>query len=117
MSPEQCRAARAWLCWSQKDLANVTKVPFSAIRRFETSNIEPSPLYREILKRTFETIGIRFISDGSKPVGITYTDPKLTAAWLDSAGASLLDKVKIIKMQLEDGRRSERQTSRDRHDT
>ena len=35
LTPEQCRAARAWLDWSQNDLADAANISLSTVRDFE----------------------------------------------------------------------------------
>jgi len=41
MSPEQSRAARAWLDWSQDDLASAARVSLSTVRDFEKGRRVP----------------------------------------------------------------------------
>lgn len=42
MTPEQCRAARAWLNWPQDALAKSANVGVSTVRDFEAGRREPT---------------------------------------------------------------------------
>jgi transcriptional regulator with XRE-family HTH domain len=41
LTPEQCRAGRAWLEWSQEKLADVARVSLSTVRDFERGRRHP----------------------------------------------------------------------------
>lgn len=41
LAPEQCRAARGWLEWSQEDLAKRANVSLSTVRDFEKKRRVP----------------------------------------------------------------------------
>lgn len=71
ISPEQCRAARAWLGWPQPELAKRAKVGLSTVRDFETGTRTPIANNREAIQRAFETEGVCFVFDGGRPVGLT----------------------------------------------
>ena len=43
MSPEQCRAARAWLGWSQAKLASKAHISGNTVRDFESGRRLPHP--------------------------------------------------------------------------
>ena len=75
MTPEQCRAARAWLGWSQEELAVVAKVSLSTVRDFEKGRRKPIINTLEAMKKALEVKGISFknLPDG-KPLGIDWTD-------------------------------------------
>ena len=75
MTPEQCRAARAWLDWSQEELAVVAKVSLSTVRDFEKGRRKPIINTLEAMKKALEAKGIGFknFPDG-KPIGIDWTD-------------------------------------------
>jgi ribosome-binding protein aMBF1 (putative translation factor) len=64
ISPEQCRAARAWLGWSQTDLAERSSVGLTAIKNFEKGARKTVPAIRGQLQRTFETAGMGFSENG-----------------------------------------------------
>jgi DNA-binding transcriptional regulator YiaG len=75
MSPEQCRAARAWLNWTQQELARRASVGLSTVRDFEKGERTPIPNNQLAIQRAIETAGIRFIyrKDG-KAAGIETDD-------------------------------------------
>lgn len=75
MSPEQCRAARAWLDLSQDDLAELALVSLSTVRDFEKGRRKPIPNNLEAIKRAMETKGIVFQeAKNGDPLGIFWTD-------------------------------------------
>ena len=63
MSPEQCRAARGWLDWSQDDLAQRARVSSSTIRDLEAGRRVPIPNNMSAIGRAFEDAGIVLTSD------------------------------------------------------
>lgn len=71
LSPEQSRAARAWLDWSQEDLAKRAGVSLSTVRDFEKGRREPIPNNLKALRETLEGAGIAFVFQGGRPLGIT----------------------------------------------
>lgn len=64
MSPEQCRAARAWLGLSQDDLASAARVGNSTIRDFEAGRREPIPNNLAAIQAALEERGIFFVEAG-----------------------------------------------------
>jgi transcriptional regulator with XRE-family HTH domain len=72
MSPEQCRAARAWLNWSQNELAAKAKVSNSTLRDFEAGRRMPIANNFLAIRRALEEAGIQFLfSQGDdKPWGV-----------------------------------------------
>jgi len=71
MSPEQCRAARAWLNWSQDQLAVNARVSNSTVRDFEAGRRVPIANNLSAIKRSLEDAGIQFLfSKDEKPWGI-----------------------------------------------
>lgn len=71
MSPEQCRAARAWLGWSQQELAKRASVGVSTVKDFENGQRTPIANNRQALQRAIESEGVQFKSDAAgRPVGI-----------------------------------------------
>jgi transcriptional regulator with XRE-family HTH domain len=70
MSPEQCRAARAWLQLSQDDLATAAHVSNSTIRDFEAGRRIPIANNLAAIRAELERLGIGFV-DG-EPQGITF---------------------------------------------
>ena len=71
ISPEQCRAARAWLSWPQPELAKRAKVGLSTVRDFETGLRTPIPNNRAAIQGAFESAGVRFLFEGEKAAGLT----------------------------------------------
>jgi len=77
MSPEQCRAARAWLGWPQPELAKRARVGLSTVRDFETGTRNPIVHNREAIQRAFEAEGIRFVfAEDGKATGIAVDDAR-----------------------------------------
>jgi DNA-binding transcriptional regulator YiaG len=64
MTPEQCRAARAWLNWPQDALAKAANVGVSTVRDFEAARREPTRNNLTAMKVALETGGISFVNDG-----------------------------------------------------
>ena len=71
MTPEQCRAARGWLAWSQDDLASAARVSLSTVRDFEKARHVPIANNLTAMKAALEAEGIVFVDTG-KACGITY---------------------------------------------
>jgi len=72
MSPEQCRAARAWLDWSQDKLAAKAQVSNSTLREFEAGRRLPIANNLAAIRRALENAGIEFLfaRDDERPWGI-----------------------------------------------
>ena len=76
MSPEQCRAARGWLGWSQQDLAKSASVGLSTVKDFENGNRTPIANNLNALQRAIEAAGISLIfDDKGGPVGLKTKGP------------------------------------------
>lgn len=72
MSPEQCRAARGWLGWSQQDLADRAKVGLSTVRDFEAGRRQPIPNNLDAMRRSLAEAGVRLLFDREgKATGIS----------------------------------------------
>jgi transcriptional regulator with XRE-family HTH domain len=65
MTPEQSRAARGWLGWSQTELAKRANVSLSTVRDFETRQRTPISNNIAAMRRAIETAGIRLLFDDS----------------------------------------------------
>jgi len=64
ISPGSCRAARGYLNWSQRDLANASGVSLRAIQNFENGEREPISATRQALQQALEGAGIEFLASG-----------------------------------------------------
>lgn len=64
MSPEQVRAARNWLAWTQAELAERAKVGLSTVKDYESAKRTPIANNLEAIQRALEAGGIEF-SDGA----------------------------------------------------
>jgi transcriptional regulator with XRE-family HTH domain len=72
MSPEQCRAARGWLGWTQQELARRAGVGLSTVRDFEKGERTPIPNNLAAIRRAIEDAGIRLVFDeGGGATGLT----------------------------------------------
>jgi predicted transcriptional regulator len=60
ISAAQCRAARAYLAWTQTELSRRSTVGLSAIKDFEGGNRRTHSSIRSQLRRTFEDAGVEF---------------------------------------------------------
>lgn len=63
MSPEQCRAARSWLAWTQQELAATAKVGLSTVKDYEGGKRTPIANNLEAMQKALEKAGIRFTAD------------------------------------------------------
>jgi transcriptional regulator with XRE-family HTH domain len=73
LTPEQSRAARAWLNMSQEELAQRAKVSLSTVRDFEIEDRMPIANNLEAIQRVFGEEGIAFSSLPGGPNGFEYT--------------------------------------------
>ena len=64
MSPEQCRAARGWLDWSQDQLAKASHVSLSTVRDFEKGRRVPISNNLAAMREAMERAGMTFTPDG-----------------------------------------------------
>lgn len=66
MTPEQSRAARGWLDWSQADLAERARVSLSTVRDFEKGRRVPIANNLSAMREAFQAHGLDFLfADGS----------------------------------------------------
>lgn len=70
LSPEQSRAARAWLDWSLLDLAEKSKTSVSTIGDFERGGRVPTARSVRALRAAFEAAGIAFVFSSGVSTGI-----------------------------------------------
>ena len=60
MSPEQVRAARNWLAWTQAQLATKANVGLSTVKDYEGGRRMPIANNLEAIKKALESGGIKF---------------------------------------------------------
>jgi len=73
LSPQQSRAARAWLNWSQDDFAKKAGVSLSTVRDFEKGKRNPIANNLLAMQRALEDAGIRLeFDDQARPVGVRH---------------------------------------------
>ncbi len=71
LKPEQCRAARALLNWSQPDLAEATGLTRETIANLERGAHTPQPKNLVALREALEAAGIEFLPETkTKGVGV-----------------------------------------------
>jgi DNA-binding transcriptional regulator YiaG len=70
MTPEQCRAARGWLGWTQQELARRARVGLSTVKLFEAGERKTIPATGEAMHRAIEAAGIGFLEEDGKAIGI-----------------------------------------------
>ncbi len=81
LSPEQCRAARGWLGWSQEELSRRARVGQSTLKDFEGGRRTPMRNNLEAIRAALEAAGVRMVfGAGGEPAGIAWGDAG-TAAW------------------------------------
>lgn len=70
ITPEQCRAARALLGWSQPDLADAVGIARETIAHFERGARTPHPNNLTAIRSTLEAAGIDFIDPNGGGQGV-----------------------------------------------
>lgn len=65
MTPEQCRAARGWLGWTQAELSTNARVGLSTVKDFESGNRVPIANNLTAMRRAFEEYGIELLFDAT----------------------------------------------------
>ena len=80
LSPEQSRAARGWLDWSQEDLAKRANVSLSTVRDFEKGRRAPIRNNLDAMSGALAAAGVRTVfGPAGKPAGIAVGDAGLAA--------------------------------------
>jgi transcriptional regulator with XRE-family HTH domain len=74
MTPEQSRAARAWLGWSQRELATRAGVSLSTVQDFERGQRTPISNNLAALRRAIQGAGVRLVFDRKGAAGILRQD-------------------------------------------
>ena len=75
ISPRQCRAARALLDWSQRDLADRARVGIVTIRQLEAGIHEPRRATLDVVRRALEAAGVDFIDENGGGAGVRLRKP------------------------------------------
>lgn len=78
VTPELSRAARAWLNWSQSDLADRANVSLATIRGFEIGTLIPLRSTLTAVRKALEKGGVRFLFAGRLAVGIVRADVEIS---------------------------------------
>jgi transcriptional regulator with XRE-family HTH domain len=74
MRPEQSRAARGWLGWSQGELAKRANVSLSTVYEFEKGQRTPTANNLGAMRRAIEAAGVRLVFDVKGAAGILRQD-------------------------------------------
>ncbi len=74
ITPEQCRAARGLLAWTQQVLANKAAVGVVTLRQFELRQNIPRRASLHVIQQALEKAGVHFIQeDDFGGVGVRFT--------------------------------------------
>ena len=71
ITPEQSRAARGWLNWTQAELAKRANVGLSTVKDFEGGKRVPIRNNLDAMRLALEMMGVAFVSQNDVAVGIT----------------------------------------------
>lgn len=80
INEKQCRSARAWLGLSQEELAELSKVSARTIAHFEAGNRVPHDRTLRDIQSAFAQMGIEFLFEGAKGVGVRLRQDEGTGA-------------------------------------
>lgn len=75
IAPEQCRAARALLNWTQAELAERVSISAVSIRAFEKGG-EMRDSNLKLIRMTFEAAGVTFIPENGGGAGVRLSKQK-----------------------------------------
>src|ERR1700761_7454237 len=95
ITPEQCRAARALLGWSQDDLERTSGVSKKTIAEFEREAQIPYDKTLRELETALRASGVQLISENGGGVGVRKTSP---AARLTRSRISTFDREAILNV-------------------
>jgi transcriptional regulator with XRE-family HTH domain len=71
LSPQQCRAARGWLDWSQEELARRSNVSLSTVRDFEKGRRMPIGNNMLAIEQALKDGGVNLLFDQGEPSGVS----------------------------------------------
>lgn len=90
MSPEQSRAARGWLAWSQGELAKRANVSLSTVHDFERGIRTPTANNLASMRRAIEAAGIMLLFDETgAAAGIVRQNARIDSSVLPPAEKDL----------------------------
>jgi transcriptional regulator with XRE-family HTH domain len=75
VNPNQCRAARGLLDWSQLLLAERAGVVIVTIRQLEAEGHEPRRATIAVVRAAFEAAGVEFIDENGGGAGVRLRKP------------------------------------------
>ncbi len=75
ISPQQCRAARGLLDWSQQILAERAGVGIVTIRQLEAETHAPRRATLAVVRGAFEAAGVEFIDENGGGAGVRLRKP------------------------------------------
>jgi len=70
ITPEQSRAARGLLAWSQLALAQRARVGIVTVHQFEVAISQPRRATLDAIRRAFESAGVEFIDENGGGPGV-----------------------------------------------
>ena len=70
ITPEQCRAARGLLAWSQQELARRAHVGIVTVHQLEAASSRPRRATLEVIRAAFEAAGVEFIPENGGGPGV-----------------------------------------------
>jgi transcriptional regulator with XRE-family HTH domain len=76
ITPEQCRAGRALLNWSQQDLADHAAVGIVTVHQLEAEISRPRRSTLDVIRRALEVAGVEFIDENGGGAGVRLREPK-----------------------------------------
>ena len=82
LSAAQCRAARALIAWSKRDLSEASKITKATIAGFEAGRLFPDERTLRHAKRALEEAGVLFIPENGGGAGVRLAKP--TSASIDT---------------------------------
>jgi transcriptional regulator with XRE-family HTH domain len=92
--PEQCRAARGLLNWTQEKLAEAAFVSRSTVRNFESGRHELSRGSEKLIVIALEGAGVRILSVDQDGPGVRLLLPSPAEGAMEKKGASGLTGAK-----------------------
>lgn len=70
ITPQQCRAARAWLGWTLEDLVKTSGVSIATLVKFEKGTRVPHDRTLRDIAAAFVEAGIELQFDGVRGIGV-----------------------------------------------